>query len=201
VNCDGNELQLVTQVNPRVLLLLLLLPLLYVDNDTDWNSQQPLCRVDFRGNADLMRYNNVTLAGCIDKCKDLQACKGITYGYGAPNGNYDNCWLKGNINTTVITSEDSNHVVYVSLIKPVKEKTCFDDAKCKTGFILGTVGTALGLIATLGNIVGSLAHIRDETMPNVFSRASSAVGKSRELTNAFFTVKSQKKIGQPAIQV
>lgn len=170
-------------------------------HDKDWNSQQPLCRVDFQGNADLLRYNNVTLAGCIDHCNAVPACKGITYNFGAPGEDYDNCWLKGNINTTVITQEDSKHVMYVSLTKPVKEKTCFDDSKCKTGFILGTVGTVLGLIATLGNIVGSLAHWKDETMPNVFRRAASAAGKSRELTSAFFTVKSQKKIGQPAIQV
>jgi hypothetical protein len=49
--------------------------------------------------------------------------------------------------------ENSTQVMIVSLTKPVKERTCFDDSKCKTSFILSVIGTALGLIATLGNIV------------------------------------------------
>jgi hypothetical protein len=120
---------------------------------------------------------------------EVPACKGLTYLYGAPGADYDNCWLKGNINTTLITPESSEHVNYVSLTKPVKEKTCFDDSKCKTSFILSVIGTALGLIATLGNIVGGLVHAKDETVPEVFSRSASAVSKTSQLTTALMSIK------------
>jgi hypothetical protein len=126
---------------------------------------------------------------------DVPSCKGLTYLYEAPGADYDNCWLKGSINSTVITPESSKEVAFVSLTKPVKEKTCFNDSKCKTSFILGTIGTALGLIATLGNIVGVLVHAKDETMPSVFRRANSAMTKTQQLTAALMTVKSQKQTG------
>jgi hypothetical protein len=120
----------------------------------------------------------------------------LTFGYGAPNSGFDNCWLKGSINTTALTPESSTQVTIVSLTKPVKEKTCFDDSKCTTSFILSVIGTALGLIATLGSIVGVLVHSKDETFRNVVDRSASAVNKTSQLTTALMTIRSQKKTTQ-----
>ncbi|WIA42074.1 hypothetical protein OEZ86_009352 [Tetradesmus obliquus] len=162
-------------------------------NDEDWRKQEPLCRVDFHGDVDLTRYYVDSLTACIDRCVAVPACKGLTFGYGAPNENYDNCWLKAGINSSVDTPEDAKHVMYVSLTKPQRNYDCFKDPKCKTGFALGTIGTVLGLMSTLGSMLAALARWTDDRMPNVLKRASSALGKTRQLSDSLMSIKSQKK--------
>jgi hypothetical protein len=124
------------------------------DPDKDWSSQEPLCRVNIKGDVDLTRYHVQKLSECIDHCKAVPACKGLTFGYGALSEDIDNCWLKGATNSSNITPE-KDYVRYVSLFKPETPFSCFTDTKCSTGFAFGLIGAVFGLVATVLSIINS----------------------------------------------
>jgi hypothetical protein len=137
-----------------------------------WADQKPLCRVDFTGTADLTRFHTETLKECIGECAAVPACKGLTYAYGSPTGNHDNCWLKGATDASTYTNEDDKHVQYVSLSKPVQEMSCFKDTQCCTAFAFGLVGTVLGVLSTCMSVVHSSLHLKDEHFRAILRTAS-----------------------------
>jgi hypothetical protein len=124
-----------------------------------------MCRVDIIGEVKLYRYHLGNLSACIDKCKAMPACKGLTFEYGAlPE--HDDCWLKSAATNTNYTEQDFDHVQYVSLAKPEPAYSCLNDEKCRTSYILSIIGAVLGATLTLFSIASMGLRVKRQYLDN-----------------------------------